>query len=440
MIPDLRQALRTEADQAPVYAVYERALRTARRRRRSRLGAVAAAIAVLIVIVVAGVPGLMVSRLADPRWSSTGSDPSLPDRLGYPPAFWPSVTTDPPGRSALIVGGQAFPVDTLDRLAEDEGDFAVVGATSDVYRMWRVTGYEAHAGEDVLISPDGLRLAIPSGMNRAGAAIADLKTGEISRLTAFTADDYVTPAAWSPDGTSLVVEVYRSGQPSELGLVGVPGGAFRKLAVLDESARRGYLAAFSPDGSLVAYRDGDRIGIASTDPVHGVSRSLAVDGAWLAGKGAWSPDGDVMTWRLDQGRWRLEGRDPETGRRQGREWTVEATGLTAVRLLGWAAGRPVIAAFRKEPTAPVESTPVTAYQEIYNVEVWRLTEAGHDVLMTTPHNMMSIDIADEVITGGRTRPGDPPRFGVLTVTGVIILAGGLAWAVRRTRRPLRTGL
>jgi hypothetical protein len=427
VISGLREALRTEADRAAVYVVYERALRTARRRRRNRLSAIAAATAVLVVLVLTVIPAGMAAIEAPPP-AASGSEPSLPDRLAFPPAFWPEVSADPAGPASLVFGGQGFAVDRPGRLRENEGDFAVVGATSDVYRMLRVTGYEAHAGEDVLLSPAGGQLAIPSGMS-GGPAILDLTTGRQTHLSAFTANDYVTPLAWSPDGRTLAVEVV-FGEDTRIGLVDVPDGSFRTMSgVARDSYERGFAVAFAADGQRWAYQDDGYVVIASLEPK--LLERVPLDGGWLAGKGAFAPDG-IVTLKIADGQWRLGG---------SRQWTVGGLDLAAVRLIGWTGGQPVVVVYKKEPGAPASDRPVTAYQAVHSIEVWRLTETGHDVLLTAPHNLMSIDVADTVLASGRVRIADPPTTGIGTVLAValpVLVVAVVGWRLRRRLSSGRT--
>jgi hypothetical protein len=433
---DLREALRAEADSAPVYAVYDRAVLTARRRRHGRWTAAAAAVAVMAVLAFTALPGILAHPTAV---ASADAQPSLPDRLAFPPAFWPGVRSSPPGPASLIFGGQGFAVDNPKRLLDNEGDFAVVGATSDVYRVWRVTSYEAHAGEDVLLSPDGTRLAIPSGMNQPGPAVFDLRTGVMTRLAAFGENDYVTPMAWSPDGRTLAVQVVRPDGVDSVGLVDVPAGAYQQMSEVDRStAVRGFGIAWAPDGLRWAYQDKGEIVVADRN-LKAQARFAVPGDAWLAGKGAWTADGkSLVTVQVQDQQWALVERDPATGAIRGQRWVVGGADLAAVRLIGWApGGEPVVVAFRAEPTMPVTFQPETAYQAVHSLQVWRLDAAGHTVLLTAPHNLMSIDIADAVLAGGRQRAADPPRFGPLTFAGGFALLALVFLVVRVAQRRYR---
>jgi hypothetical protein len=297
--PALRAALHAEADRVPVYAVYDRAVRTARRRRRGRWTAAAAAVAVLAVLALAVLPGVLVHRN---EIATQDALPTLPDRLAFPPAFWPGVRSQPPGPAALIFGGQGFAVDTPQRLIDNEGDFAVVGATSDVYRVWRVSGYEAHAGEDVLLSPDGTQLAIPSGMD--GPAVFDLRTGKTTKLSAFGPNDYVTPMAWSPNGRTLAVQLVNSEGVAEIGLVNLPDGAYRRMSEVDRTTSvRGFDIAFAPDGRRWAYQDRGFIVVADLN-LNQLARFPVPGLVWLAGKGAWTADGrSLVTVQVENEQW-----------------------------------------------------------------------------------------------------------------------------------------
>ncbi|MEV6964001.1 hypothetical protein AB0M47_02720 [Hamadaea sp. NPDC051192] len=438
MINQLRDALRAEADAVPAYSVYEPALRTARRRRRRRWSVALTAVAVFILLAISGVPGVF-SADAPPA-GTTGTQPSIPDRLAFPPAFWPSVTGSPAGPASVLFGGQGFAPDHPERLLENEGDLAVVGATSDVYRMLRVTGYETHAGEDVLLSPDGRSLALPSGITGT-PSLLDLSTGGKVKLKGFSAGDYVTPMAWSPDGRTLAVLVNRGS--TQIGLVDVPDGSFRAVSTVDPASfARGFDVAFAPDGRQWAYLNEGKIIIVRPDLTE-VGRIDVGPSTWLAGKGAWAPDGRLMTVTLADGHWQLRGIDLATilsgqpaATANGRAWSVEGSELAAVRLLGWIGPQPVVAAYKRARNTVTGGRPETHYQAVASVELWRLTDKDPEVLLTAPDNLMSIDISDSAIAGGLTRPADPPRYGILTVlavAGPLMIASVIGWVLLRRR-------
>jgi hypothetical protein len=140
----------------------------------------------------------------------------------------------------------------------------------------------------------------------------------------------------------------------------------------------------------------------------------------------------VVTVRTTGGQWILESWNPATGTGASRQWTVSGD-FTAVRLIGWSSGQPVVVVFQREQGAPVETEPQTAYQMVHSLQVWRLSETGHEVLVRAPHNLMSIDIADNILASGRVRTADPPRFGLLSVLWPGVLVLGAVLLVRRLR-------
>ena len=439
MSETLRQALRDEAERAGSYAVYDRTLRTARRRRRRRLASVAAGIAAVLVLLLAGLPGALAHRAFTPAGPPADA-PSLPDRLGFPPAFHPGIRDSPPGPASVVFGGQGFPISTIAQLLDGEGDLAVVGARSEIYRTWLVSGFEVHAGEDVLLSPDGARLAMPSSMRTGVASVVDLRTGAAARLGAFEPTADVTPLAWSPEGERLAVQVSADGQ-DWIALVNVSNGRWQRLGDVDRSGLvGGFNLAFAPDGRRLAYQVGDRLTVMDLDRDEQIVRTVPAD-VRLAGKGAWTPDGTtLMMVRRDPNRsWQLVAQDPVSGVTREVGWTG-GTDLTALRLIGWGPdGDPVVVAFRVEPSVPPEvrdrATPETAYQVVHSIKVLSLPRVGAPrTLLTAPHNLMSIDVADQVIAGGRVRPGNPPRYGPLTGVSALLVLGAATLAVHLFRR------
>jgi hypothetical protein len=441
----LREALRAEAERAPAYPVYERALRTARRRWRRRLVAVAAACAVVGVLVVSGLPARAVHGMLTTR-PAAGAGPSLPDRLGTPPAFYPEVFWAPAGPASVVFGGRDWPGATGD------GDLAVVGATVDNYRTWRV-GVEQRAGEIVLLSPDGRWLAYPAlgdaGHPLRGPNLVDLRTGQTTGPLA--PKPYATeifPLAWAPDGGSLVVRTAEPGTTTQaVGVIDLGTGGFTRLALFgsDNAVRDGFAAAFTRDGQRLAFQVGEWVTVVGRADGQIQHQFRLPEGEQLAGKGAWTPDGTALTTVRDHGgRWTLTLRDPATGGiRQADRWTAPA-GLAGLRLMGWdPTGAPVVVAYHPgagAPDPPSSSYALTGYGDVHSVGVLALSPGGgrpRTVVAASPA-VRSIDVADTVLATGRTRPGHPPRFGPLTPVGVVLLVAA-AWVLvffwrRRTGR------
>ncbi|MGY0233773.1 hypothetical protein [Longispora urticae] len=442
MTEQLRRSLRETAQQAETYPVYERALRTSRRRGRARAAAAVAGLAVLAVLLVTGLPGAVrvVSEPAAPR----PGVPSLPDRLEVPPAFHTKLAGNPPGAASVIFGGEPFVGFDLPRQFNEEGDLAVVGAHDDVTRVWPVP-YEASAGGSVALSPDGTKLAVAGGIDRRRISliILDLVTGGSRSLGDWGGPGPATPIAWSPDGRTLAVSAYHD-LHDELGLVDVATDTYRAVGALTpDSNPLTFDFAFDPDGRRFVYRADDQLIVVGPDLKEQSRFPIAAD-TFLAGRGAWLPDGSALLTQRRQpdGSWLLTGRDPATGASvPGVRWTT-GPGLSAARLLGWGPdGDPVLVAYVAEAGyEPNGRGAPSTYDAVRTVRVVALSASGRSrTLLTAADGIETLDVSADVIAGGLVRPADPPRFGVLSVVGAVLLAGVGALVVlgfvrRRARR------
>jgi hypothetical protein len=441
MTARLRKSLHTAAADVPAYPVYERALATARRsRRRNALAAVAALVLVALagaMLPPAGTPA------ADP---AAGADAALPDRVGVPP-FGSLHATDRPrlGRASVIFTGQAPGL-----IYGDEGSIiAVVGADADRYRIIK-GAIEAQAGEDTVLSPDGRRVAFTSiGSAHPRVEIVDLVTGYSRTVSSGVSGSVVVePAGWSPDGRALVVRdtvranPERSAYRQTLSIVWLDGDRRTRLA--DDYEGLGSPVAFAPDGPRLAFQTGRTVSVADLDGRRLSSFTLAPE-TELAGKGAWSADGRALTvTRRDGGSWSLRRIDPATGRDLGAMDTPAVSGVTAIRLLGWAAdGSARVVAYQPEPRtptvfdAPLEMDQRLAYGNVGTVRVLALGRAADapTTLLTAPKGVVAIDVSDDVIRSGRTRDASPPggvgpRFWFWTVLITVLVAGIAAYRAR----------
>jgi hypothetical protein len=228
----------------------------------------------------------------------------------------------------------------------------VVGRNGS-YRLARTIGETTAGVGDLLLSPDGRRLAaqpwIEGGdpfkdLDVAQTAIVDLTTGQVRQYAGGV------PVAWAPDGRSLLVMAQSTdGQLGRMSLLDPATAARRQLPQISGSFHPGNLAAFSPDGS--------RLAVATTDALHivdltsGTTRTLGAltPRDRLAGPGAWLPDGDrIAMWsigdcedggscdegRLAQRKIRISYRYTRTGAPAIGPALPPAQGLAA-RLLGW---------------------------------------------------------------------------------------------------------
>ncbi|MEO3779511.1 hypothetical protein ABGB16_22255 [Micromonospora sp. B11E3] len=437
MTARLREALRTAAADVPAYEVYERALATARRSRLRAAGATAAALA--LVALAGAVLPLVRTPAVD---SAADAQAALPDRVGVPP-FGSLHATDRPrlGPASVIFTGQAPGL-----MWGDEGSIvAVVGADTDRYRIIKGER-EAQAGEDIVLSPDGRRVAFRSvGFARPRVEIVDLVAGR-SRTVASGVSGTVMaePAAWSPDGRALVVRdtvptsPERSDYREVLSIVWLDGNRPTRLA--DGHERGASPVAFAPDGARLAFQTGRTVTVTDLDGRRLSAFSLAPD-TELAGKGAWSSDGRTLTVaRRDGGSWSLRRIDPATGRDLGATDTPAVSGVTAIRLLGWAAdGSARVVAYQPVPHAPAAfDAPLDMDQRLASLNVGTVRvlalHRGADsptTLLTAPEDVVGIDVCDDLVRSGRTRHASPPGGGVgprfwYWVALITVLVAGIA--------------
>ncbi|MGC4895380.1 TolB family protein [Micromonospora sp. DT31] len=439
----LREALREAAAEVPAYSVHDRAVRTARR-TRWRTAAVATAVLALVAAVPLTVRG---DGLTAPAGVGGAA---LPDRLGLPPIGALRATERPAlGPASVVFSGQAR---GLTGLIDEDGTVAVVGASADRYRTWKV-GSEVPAGEGVLLSPDGRFLAVPAS---PGVNVIDLTVGTARWLPSPRPGSVTTaPAGWAPDGSALAVVDTTPANPevsshiNTLSLVRLDGGRAVRLLETPQVPVFGSPVAFAADGSQLAYQVGTKVLVSSPDGRQIDSFALPPDTA-LAGKGAWLPDGSLtlVAHEAAGDRWRL--RRVDTG---GRELPAPAlpavSGVGAIRLLGWQPdGTAWVVAYRPEPGAPYRYADElamdqrTAYANVRSIRVLGLMPgaATPATLLTAPDQVLAVDVADSVVHAGRVREANPPSVlggRVWWGAGVVALVlGGLAtyrW-VRRRRR------
>ncbi|BCJ65396.1 hypothetical protein [Polymorphospora rubra] len=441
MTARLREVLHTAAADVPAYPVHERALATARRtRRRTRLVAGAAA---LVLVALAGtVLPLVGTPAVDP---AARANAALPDRVGIPP-YGSLHATDRPrlGPASVIFTGQAPGL----QHGEEGSVIAVVGADTDRYRIIKGE-IDAQAGEDTVLSPDGRRVAFRSiGIGHPRVEIVDLVTGGSRTVNGLSGSALIEPAGWSPDGRALVVrdtvptDPERSAYRRVLSIVWPDGNRWIRLAVEDEVVTSP--VAFAPDGARLAFQTGRTVSVADLGGRRHSTFTLAPD-TELAGKGAWSPDSRSLTVaRRDGGSWSLRQVDPTTGQDLGALDTPAVSGVTAIRLLGWAAdGSARVVGYQPHPRAratfdvPLPIDQRLAYGNVGTVRVLALGRGAESptTLLTAPDDVVAIDVADEVVRSGRTREASPPegvgpRILFWPVVGTVLVVGVVAYRNR----------
>lgn len=462
----LRQALGEISDDVGTLDLLTPALRRARRARTVRLLVTPALVllaAVILVVAVRPLVAPIVPATTNPSPTAFG----IPDRLEVP--WWSnSVTDDPPGRAAVVFGGQGFEFIGL----TDISRVFFIGPTG-----FRVTGHwwgtdEIHLGEVAHLSPDGTKLAWAEESLR----IVDLGTGKSRYLPLPYPGNYGTLGqmlpnrtevlAWSPDGQSIAIaETFESySEPptwgwSGLGIIDLQTGDYRRLTTVDGKINIGWAAAFSPDGQRIAYQNDDRLSVIDLNGKT-ISATALKPGEHLAGKGAWTPDGSSIAVAVPQRccflatNWTIRYLDPNTGQPgSGPEFNT-ITNTTAIRLLGWASPtRAVIVAFPPDPDTPaggVLPDQRTSYWNVDRVDLLAL-EPGKpaETILRSPDSILTIDVAEQAIASGAIvpappRPGPSPRlittiavinavaYASITSISIIVLLA----VRRRDRRPV----
>ncbi len=117
-------------------------------------------------------------------------------------------------------------------------------------------------GVDPAISPDGTRVAYtldtsPAGGVRRHIAVVDVAT-RASRVLAAVPGDNAFGPVWSPDGSSLLVNVL-SGKRWTVGLVKADGSGYRTLVSPSAERDSCWGAVFAPDGRSIFCQNLDTV-------------------------------------------------------------------------------------------------------------------------------------------------------------------------------------
>jgi Tol biopolymer transport system component len=165
----------------------------------------------------------------------------------------------------------------------------------------------------VLLFPDGRHIAYERSINDATAIWVMNAGGTANRIVggcACPSNDNESLLGWSPDSRHLLV-----GEAGGLWLASPDGGDMRRLTSCDEPSQgcAPDQAAFSPDGSRIAYVSREGLSVLNADgsglrTLVGCSRlsytDSRVSGGCLATDPTWSPDGTSIAFVYhDAHRW-----------------------------------------------------------------------------------------------------------------------------------------
>jgi hypothetical protein len=411
--------------------------------RLARVAAVTAFLPILMLLCVTGTETLQWNPVGGSSTPPEQGAPTLPVRVGAPAVWTADAAAAPIGAASVLYTSNSWFQEGADWLA------GLVGRSDDTYRVAKWVG---SAGMASVLSADGARIAYHGG-------IADLSTGRVTGWGPWSEGLTLDPQAWSPDGAAVAVLTSRwddtgvNDGKTKLYLFDVATGTPREIAELNQvDVLAGWEAAFSPDGGRLAYQNGARLSIFTL--ADGTTAEVPLPaGARLAGKGAWTRDGRnllvVSGAQCDCGaypiRWTVTTISAVDGTATGTAYTRD--GVLALRVLGWwPSGEPV--AVEYSPTASTQpsvlDTPDSQNALVYQwaVEAAQLINLGTGTRLMggdsfgVTGDIESIDVADDVLARGESRPGSPPLFDLdglvlalfaTTVLSLLVLIGLGVW-------------
>jgi Tol biopolymer transport system component len=269
-----------------------------RKRRNQRIVAGVVGIAVFVAAVWAVTIGGSFNRTQQPAVQPTPT-PTPPAGTAPETAYLIDLNTGEMTPLPKSIAGCCYAVSPDGTMVaygslDDAGNTQAFIARLDGTDVQQVTQHGASAPFDW--SPDGAAIAYTSGYEEdvTNIFVLDLATGETSQVTnEKPTTEKCVGCGWqgaaypqfSPDGASIVYEVYRGGGVGvDVRIVPVTGG--KSVLLVDDAA----LGTLSPDGSMLIVGCGDRFGggicIGHAD---GTNLRKLVSGSANGPK--WSPDG-----------------------------------------------------------------------------------------------------------------------------------------------------
>ncbi|MEU4688867.1 WD40 repeat domain-containing protein [Actinoplanes sp. NPDC023714] len=392
-------------------------------------------------------------------WRGAPGD-TIPGGLELPWMWQATVAMDAPGRAAVLVGGDTLGFNGSD-IYDAEGKLAVVGRNGE-YRTLLYGGVDSiAAGEDVLLSPDGRRVAGPSD-DDSSLVVTDLDTGAEKHYD--PEGNWSGAVAWAPDGRSVLASRY----DDTLALLDLESGKAQTIGdrVFSSPVRTASRAAFAPDGRHLAVTSGESLQLVDRTGKT-VWTSPLGDRTYLAGTGAFSPDGRLIALANLSGC--LDDCDEQD--LAARTWTVTYLNATtgkpaegpalsavtgsAIRALGWSQGRDLVI-LRYEPEkgahrdakgdASFQAWNDTGWYETGHITLQALTPDGQTrTLLDPPDGVLTMDVSADLLQqgafGGPTPYAAP--FPARSIIGwalsplicIIPVLLGLYFTFRPRRRP-----
>ncbi|GAA0909766.1 hypothetical protein [Virgisporangium aurantiacum] len=461
------------------------------RRARIRAGWLRAGAAASVIGLVVGLVVTLAPRSSAPAPQNFGdAESAVPRTVGVPWMWQATVQMDAPGPASVLYGGDTIGLRGTDWF-DSEGKLAVVGRGSGKTRTLLYGGVDdITAGEDVLLSPDGRKVASPyllegeldSGSDE-GLVVTDLTTGKSRRYTGGLKTGCCQPVAWAPDGRSLLASVL--GPYKKNARTGIERPVER-LALLDldtdkvemlgefrpgEEIRHASAAAFMPDGQRFVVSVGNGLRMMDRSGTVLWTAGIGPNG-YLAGAGAVTRDGTAIavaelsgclgecdTRQLATRTWTIRFLDAETGKPSAPAGRFPAVTGMAVRALGWTDDGELVL-LRHTPadgTHKKKDDPEwddTGWWETGHVTLLGLRPDGTvRTLLDPPDGVLTMDVPADLIH--RSRFGGPPSTSemfparpiiwvviaalwVATMIGLgLMILLARAWRRRRSARRIR---
>jgi hypothetical protein len=272
-----------------------------RRPGRARRRVAAIIRTVVVTVLVLGIVSLVRPGLFG-AWS-VRADGAVPRSIELPWRWQASAEAAPPGPAAVVATGEPATkragalATAADQETTDKTDPVEVIGRNGVYRSLYPNAGQWHAGEEMRLSPDGGRLALPylhdPTTAQRGPTITDLTTGHTDVVTAagLPAHDSLAVLGWRPDGGALLLAAI-AGPTASVMLLDLGTGVATPLAeVTVPEGPVGWRFAFSPDGRRVVYATDGWLRVVDDRGTQLWTAPLPA-GYLVAGEGAFTPDGD----------------------------------------------------------------------------------------------------------------------------------------------------